>query len=39
MFRPKEPFEGQETIDARLIETNNEGKLRNRSTNRFDRFD
>lgn len=22
MFRPKEPFEGQETIDARLIETN-----------------
>ncbi|KAH7212271.1 hypothetical protein DER44DRAFT_742831 [Fusarium oxysporum] len=25
MFRPKEPFEGQETIDARLIETSDEG--------------
>lgn len=25
MFQPKEPFEGQETIEARLIEINNNG--------------
>lgn len=25
MFRPKETFEGQETIEARLIEINNNG--------------